>query len=298
MRTVPTRRQFLTSTVGVVGASYLGAHGLFADTTAKGLVNRHQESAEAGAAVLSAGGNAVDAAVAAALVAGVVAVPSTGIGGYGGHMVIAQPDGKVTAIDFNSSAPTAAKPDMFAIDEKGVVKGAANMFGWLAAGVPSVLAGLQLALDRFGTRKFGELAKPAIAFARDGFPVSKGLATAIRNASARFSKDPGSAKLFLVKGEPLGEGATFCNADLADMLQTLAERGRVDTFYKGDIADKIAAAFRKNGGLVTADDLAAYQPVEIAPLTLDWRGHTIHTPPPTAGGLTVLQALATLKAIG
>src|SRR5262249_59426882 len=119
----------------------------------------------------------------------------------------------------------------------------------------------------------------------------------MRNASARFSKDPGSAKLFLVKGEPLGEGATFCNADLADMLQTLAERGRVDTFYKGDIADKIAAAFRKNGGLVTADDLAAYQPVGIAPLTLDWRGHTIHTPPPTARGLTVPPALATLNAI-
>src|SRR5262245_43664629 len=109
MWTVPTRRQFLTSTVGVVGASHLGAHALFADANAKGLVNGHKESAEAGKAVLAAGGNAVDAAVAAALVAGVVAVPSTGIGGYGGHMVIARPDGKITAIDFNSMAPAAAR---------------------------------------------------------------------------------------------------------------------------------------------------------------------------------------------
>src|SRR5439155_24897410 len=95
----------------------------------------------------------------------------------------------------------------------------------------------------------------------------------------------------------LAEGATFRNPDLADMLQMLAEKGRVDAFYKGTIADKIAAAFRKNDGLVTAEDLAAYKAVEVTPLSLDWRGFTIYTPPPTAGGLTVLQALADLKAL-
>src|SRR5205823_14885474 len=85
--------------------------------------------------------------------------------------------------------------------------------------------------------------------------------------------------------------------DLAAMLQKLADSGRVDAFYRGDVAERIAAAFKKNGGLVTAADLAAYKPAEVTPLSLDWRGYTIHTPPPTAGALTVLQALATLKAL-
>ena len=253
---------------------------------------------KAGHAVLAAGGNAVDAVVAAALVAGVVAVPSTGIGGYGGHLVVARPGGKVTAIDFNSTAPAAAKPDMFPADEKGAVKGNVNTHGWLAAGVPGVLAGLQLALDKFGTKKLPELVRPAIRHARDGFAVSKSLAASIKTARGRFARDPGSGKLFLCNGEPLKDGERFRNPDLADMLQGLADRGRVDDFYQGKIADRIAAAFRKHGGLVTAKDLADYRAVEVAPLSLEWQGYTVHTPPPTAGGLTVLQALATLKALG
>jgi gamma-glutamyltranspeptidase / glutathione hydrolase len=248
--------------------------------------------------VLAAGGNAVDAMVTAALVAGVVALPSTGIGGYGGHVTIGKPDGTVFAIDFNSTAPAAARPEMFATDEKGAVKGRANAHGWLAAGVPGVLAGLQLALDTFGTKKFPEVVKPAITCARNGFPLKKGPATAIKNARGQFEKDAGSAKLFLKNGEPLAEGATFRNPDLAAMLETLADKGRVDDFYTGGIARKIAAAFKRNGGLVTAADLAAYKPVAVTPISLEWRGHTIHTPPPTAGGLTVLQALAILKALG
>ena len=140
------------------------------------------------------------------------------------------------------------------------MKDRANTYGWLAAGVPGVLAGLQLALDKFGTKRFAEVVKPAIKYARDGFAVKKrrrGRDQA-RDA-ARLAKDPGSAKLYLKNGEPLAEGETFRNPDLAAMLQKLADKGRVDAFYTGDIAEQIAAAFKKNGGLVTAADLAAYQ---------------------------------------
>ncbi|HKA07535.1 MAG TPA: gamma-glutamyltransferase, partial [Gemmataceae bacterium] len=203
------RRQFLGQSAALA-AGCLVAPAIAADPP-KALVNGQPQAATAGNAVLAAGGNAVDAVVAGALVAGVVAVTSTGIGGYGGHVVIAKPNGKVTAIDFNSTAPAAAKPDMFAVDEKGAVKDKANTFGWLAAGVPGVLAGLQLALDKFGTKKFAELVKPAIRYARGGFPVTKGLATAIKTARERLAKDPGSAKLFFDKGEPLPEGATVRN---------------------------------------------------------------------------------------
>src|SRR5438874_5422282 len=114
-----------------VGAALLsGAAAAAAPAERKGCVVGQPEGARAGMAVLAAGGNAVDAAVAAALVAGVVAVPSCGIGGYGGHLVLGKPTGKVTAIDFNSTAPAAARPDMFPLDEKGTVKGAINTYGW------------------------------------------------------------------------------------------------------------------------------------------------------------------------
>jgi gamma-glutamyltranspeptidase/glutathione hydrolase len=249
--------------------------------------------------VLEAGGNAVDAMVAAALTAGVVAVQSCGIGGYGGHMVIGRPGGaRVVAIDFNSMAPASAAADMFPLDEQGKVKGGVNSTGWLAAGVPGTLAGLQLALDRYGTWKLGRVAEAAIQYAREGFPVSARLAAAIKSSQELLKRDPGLTKLCFVKGQPLAEGERCRNPELADMLQKLADRGSVESFYRGDIAEQIARAFQANSGLVTARDLAGYQARQVEPLTLDWAGHTVYTAPLTAGGLTILQALAVLKALG
>src|SRR5262245_20965492 len=130
-----------------------------ASRAAGGRVEGHPEGAKAGEAVLAAGGNAVDAAVTAALVAGVVSPQNCGVGGYGGHMVVATADGRtVVGIDFNSAAPAAARPDMFPLDAGGKVRDQANMYGWRAAGVPGTLAGLQHALDRYGTRKFAAVA--------------------------------------------------------------------------------------------------------------------------------------------
>lgn len=254
-------------------------------------------AADAGTEVLRAGGNAVDGIVTAALAAAVVSIHNCGIGGYGGHMVIALPSGKVTAIDFNSTAPAAARPDMFPLDEKGQVKGNANFHGWLAAGVPGTLAGMQLALDRYGTRSFREAVQPAIRYARDGFPINTPLATVLRNAAPALRQDPATAALLLENGEPPKEGATHRNPRLAALLQTLADRGRVDPFYRGDIGRQIADAFSRHGGLVTAADMAAYRAREVKPLALDWNGSSIRTAPLTAGGATVLQALAVLKAL-
>lgn len=289
------RREFLAGIPAAASALALPSR---AEETklSRGLVVGQPEAAKAGTAILDAGGNAIDAIVAAALVAGVVAVPSTGIGGYGGHMIVARGNGQTTAIDFNSTAPAAAKPDMF-VDGSGTVKSAIHRHGWLAAGVPGVLAGLQLALDKFGTKSFADLVKPAMRFARDGFAVRKSLANAIRAAQKQFAADPGSRKLFFHGGRPLADGDRFRNPDLADMLSELAGQGRVDDFYRGKIAAKIAAAFRANGGLVTADDLASYRALEVAPHSFTWQSHTILTPPPTSGGLTILQTLGILKAL-
>jgi len=292
------RREFLQFGLGS-GAIVARPQSLWAlAPKADGLVTGHAEGAEAGNAVLANGGNAIDAIVAAALVAGVVAVPGTGIAGYGGHLVLAKPDGTVNAIDFNSTAPAAAIADMFHADEQGRVAGNVHLRGWLAAGVPGVLAGLQLALDKHGSKRFPDLVKPAIRFAKDGFAVKKNLAAAIAAASKQFEKDSGSSKLFLKNGKPLAEGETFRNPDLAALLEQLAEKGRVDDFYTGKTAAKIAAAFKANGGLVTEADLASYRAVEVKPLTTAWGEAAIHTPPPTSAGLTAIQAITTLRALG
>jgi gamma-glutamyltranspeptidase / glutathione hydrolase len=305
------RREFLSYSGGALAA--VAARQTFCanpSSKQRGLVVGLTEANEAGNAVLADGGNAVDAIIAGALVAGVVAVSRCGIGGYGGHMIIGLPrgegdspifaskqekigtvPGRVTCIDFNSEAPAAARPDMFPVDAKGNVKGNINSTGWLAAGVPGTMAGLQLALEKYGSKPFAQLVQPAIRYAREGFPMNfiRGL--------PYMRQDPGSAKLFFPGGKPLVKGKNYRNPDLADLLQKLAEKGSVDDFYHGEIARQIASAFQKNGGLVTERDLANYRALEVPPLDLEWRGHTIVTAPLTAGGLTILQTIATLKAM-
>lgn len=268
------------------------------DRWANGAVVGENTGMKVGLRVLADGGNAIDGAVAAALAACVSVPARTGIGGYGGHMIIGLSGGKkVTAIDFNTTAPAAARADMFPRDSKGTVKDKANFYGWKAAGVPGVLAGLQLALDRYGTRSFRELVQPTVKLANEGFVINKVFANTLRGGTPRFVKDPGSAKLYLKDGKPLREGDTLRNPDLARMLTTLAERNSVDSFYRGDIAQRIADAFQKNGGLVTVKDLADYHAREVEPLRFELNGHVVYTAPLTAGGLTTLEALSILKAL-
>jgi gamma-glutamyltranspeptidase/glutathione hydrolase len=298
MTTRFNRRSFLAITAAALsGLTARRNLGAASNETGHGLVVGQREGAAAGMEVLAEGGNAVDAIVAAALVAGVVAVSKCGIGGYGGHMTIGLPSGTLTSIDFNSEAPKAARPDMFPLDRNGHVKGNANMYGWLASGVPGTLAGLQMALDKYGSKPLARLVRPAIRYARDGFPVDSTLKFWLTPSEGNLRRDSASARLFFRNGKPLAKGDKFRNPDLADLLERLAEKGSVEDFYRGEIGRQIAAAFKKNGGIVTADDMASYRPIETPPLAIDWRGHTIATAPLTAGGLTVLQAIATLKAL-
>ncbi|AMY09502.1 Gamma-glutamyltranspeptidase precursor [Luteitalea pratensis] len=159
-----SRRNLLRLTGGViVGAAMKPTTVVNAQQTptGQGLVIGQPEAARVGQDVLDAGGNAVDAAVAAGLAAGVAAIGACGIGGYGGHVVIAL-GGKVTAIDFDTAAPHAARPDMFPLDENGAVRDGRNVRGWLSAGVPGTLAGLYLAADRYATLPFSTLLEPLL----------------------------------------------------------------------------------------------------------------------------------------
>jgi len=246
--------------------------------------------------VFAEGGNVFDAVVAGGLAAAIASPYQFGIGGYGGCATLATAGGKrITSVDFNTVAPAAFKPDIF--QAKGNQQPTRNDFGWLATGVPGILAGLQWLLDHCGTRKLDELVQPAIRLARDGVPVDDKLADALRLAAKELGRDSASKKLYFAGDRPLKTGEHLRNPQLADLLATLAKRNLVESFYQGDIAQTIADAFKKNGGLVTAQDLRNYRAREVAPLSLRWNDLTLHTAPLTAGGLTVLQALRTLQAL-
>jgi gamma-glutamyltranspeptidase/glutathione hydrolase len=294
-----TRRRVLQLAGAGAAAGWWRRQGLSAPTRRgepRGRVIGEPTAEKIGEQVLADGGNAFDAMVAAALAAAVAAPNQTGIGGYGGCATLALAGTrKFVSLDFNSMAPGQARADMFQPGTDGKV--ASKNHGWRAAGVPGILAGLQLLIDRHGTRKFGELVQPAIRLARDGFVVTSSLAGAIKAAAAQFSSDAGSRKLYFRDGEPIRAGERFRNLELADMLTTLAQRGSVDSFYRGDIAGRIADAFQKNGGLVTADDMALYEAREVSPLSVHCGGCAIHTAPLATGGLTVLQVLQTLEAL-
>jgi gamma-glutamyltranspeptidase/glutathione hydrolase len=251
-----------------------------------------------GAKILADGGNAVDALIATALAGAITQPHQTGIGGYAAHGIFATAGGgRIAALDANTVAPAAFTRDIFKPDAKGLVPGGKNDHGWLASGVPGVIAGLKLALDEFGTMSFADVLAPSIKLARDGFPLSDALAARIAASRASFAKDIGTARLFFPGGAAPVAGALFKNPALAEVLTTLAKANSIEPFYRGDVAQRIAEGFAKNGGLVTAGDLASYQARIFKPLQLTWGEHTIHTPPLTCGGLTVLQMLAILKAM-
>jgi gamma-glutamyltranspeptidase / glutathione hydrolase len=251
-----------------------------------------------GARILAEGGNAFDALVATALAGAIMNPQQTGVGGYATHAMLAYDGGrKIVALDANSIAPAAMGADTFKPGADGKVPGRINEFGWLATGVPGLIAGLHLVVQKFGTRPFSEALRPAIGLLRDGFPVSAGVASAVKGSAAELRKDPGSQKIYLPGGNPLPAGAIYRNPELADLLATLAQANSVEPFYRGDIAQRIAEGFQKNGGLVTTQDLAAYQARLVEPFALPWGEHVIHTCPLPCGGLSTLQMLAAMRAM-
>ncbi len=300
---ISSRREFLCTIAGglLIGSSTtLGSQqGGSTDTRSRGSIDGHPVARQVGLKVFADGGNAIDATVAAALTAAVVAPYQCGIAGYGGHMTIASAgQKKVVSIDFNTAAPASASPDMFPTDDDGSVKGSVNQYGWLASGVPGTLAGLQLSLDRYGSRPLGELMQPAIQYSRDGIIVDRWLAIRCKQSAPQLARDPAAARLYLPGGKPLEQGDRLKNPETAELLQSLADRGTVDSFYRGDVAQQIADAFKAGGGLVTARDMAAYRAREVEPITLSWGGHTICTAPLTAGGTTVLETLSFFRELG
>ena len=261
------------------------------------VVAQEARAARIGLDVLERGGNAVDAAVATGF-ALAVSYPRAGNIGGGGFMVIHLAEGQHDiAIDYRETAPAATTRETF-LDAQGAADPRKSRDFGLAIGVPGTVAGLALAHRKFGSGKFtlAELIAPAAALAREGFPVEDDIADSLPHAQARLSRWPSSVRIFLRQdGSALAPGDRLVQADLADTLEAIAREGP-RAFYEGPIAEKIAAAVRAAGGLMTLDDLKGYRAVERPVVRGRYRGYDlVSMPPPSSGGVLLAAMLNVLE---
>lgn len=250
-----------------------------------------------GVDILRRGGNAVDAAVAVGF-ALAVTLPRAGNLGGGGFMLVHLADRKETvAIDYRETAPAAATRSMF-LDESGEPDPRKSRSNALAVGVPGTVAGLALAHRSYGSGKFTlhELIAPAIALARDGIPVDDDLADSLPRAQPRLVRWPAAARIFLREdGTALGRGDRLVQHDLARSLEAIARDGP-DAFYRGAIAERIVAAVRDAGGIMTMNDFADYRAIVRQPVRGTYHGYeVVSMPPPSSGGVHLIQMLNILE---
>ena len=261
----------------------------------------HPAAAAAGARILAAGGNAIDAAAAVQFALNVVEPQSSGIGG-GFMLVHLARSGETFIVDSRERAPAAASADMFAPDGLAMPFPLASTSG-VAVGVPGTLRGVDTAVRRWGTKTLADTLAPAIALAERGFRVNRFLAADIANDGGRTQLHPETAAIFRPGGVPLAEGDWLVQPDLAKTLKLIAARG-ADAFYRGTLAKAIVQAQQRTHselgdagqGRMTLADLKHYQVAIRAPLIGHYRGWTLAgMPPPSSGGLAVMQMLQLLE---
>ena len=261
------------------------------------VVSQEATASRIGVDVLKRGGNAVDAAVAAAF-ALAVTLPRAGNLGGGGFMLVHQEKERRTiAIDYRETAPAGASADMF-LDAKGAADPRKSRDTGLAVGTPGTVAGLALAHARYGSGRFSlaQLIAPAIALAHDGIPVEGDLADSLPGGALRFAPYPAARAIFEhADGTVLARGETLVQRDLAATLGAIATQGAAG-FYTGPVAEKLVAGVQAAGGRLTLDDLAAYAAIERPVVHGVYRGHVIASmPPPSSGGVHVIEILNILE---
>jgi gamma-glutamyltranspeptidase / glutathione hydrolase len=279
----------------LIGASAVAAGGAAvpAVEAEHGMVVSAQHYAsEVGAGILAQGGNAIDAAVAVGYALAVVDPCCGNIGG-GGLMTIHLKDGRDTFINFRETAPAAASAPMY-LDAAGQPISELSRSGYLAAGVPGTVMGLERAAQEYGRLARRALLAPAIALARDGYVLSRADADILDGK--RFAKDPVAAKIFLRPGGArLEPGDRLVQTDLAATLEAIEQQGS-DAFYRGPIPIAVEKASGESGGILTARDFADYTVTEGPPLTCSYRGyHIVSAPPPSSGGTTICEILNILE---
>jgi gamma-glutamyltranspeptidase/glutathione hydrolase len=253
------------------------------------VVSAHRLASEIGVAELRSGGNAVDAAIATAY-ALAVTFPEAGNLGGGGFMLIRMADGRETFVDFRETAPAAATRTMF-LDESGAPVPLLSTRGYLSAGIPGTVAGLELARAAYGTRPRAKLVGPAIELAARGFVLDQGDAEFLAEGEVDFLKDAPASAIFLKNGKPYVAGERLVQKDLAHMLRIIAKDG-ADGFYRGEPARLMVEASRKGAGVFSLSDFERYRAVERKPLECTYRGYrVISAPPPSSGGVVLCESL-------
>ncbi|MBL6807669.1 MAG: gamma-glutamyltransferase, partial [Pseudomonadales bacterium] len=258
------------------------------------VVSQNALASEAGVQALRDGGNAIDAAVATAFALAVTHPTAGNIGG-GGFLIHRTADGQALTYDFREKAPAAAHPEMW-LDADGNYDDEKHHSSHLAVGVPGTVAGLFAAWEDAGTLPWARLLAPAIALAREGFTVTHGLAKSLNTTGMRrFEPYPASVAQFTNEGAPFVAGDTLVQSELAATLERIAKAGPKG-FYEGKTADLLVAEMAANGGIITHDDLKAYEAVRRAPILGTYRGYEIISmPPPSSGGVTMVQMLNVLE---
>ncbi|MEM9621338.1 MAG: gamma-glutamyltransferase [Pseudomonadota bacterium] len=268
-------------------AAQFSEHGMVA--------SRSSWASQVGADILARGGNAVDAAVAVGF-ALAVTYPSAGNLGGGGFMVIRLADGTQITNDHREKAPLAATRDMY-LDADGEVIDGLSTRSHLAVGVPGSVAGLLDVLERYGTMSRAQVLDPAIRLAARGIRLDRDLARQFARRIKDFQPYPASMAVFSRNGEAWSEGDVFKQADLAATLRRIKKSGKAG-FYTGKTADLLVAEMQQHDGLITHEDLLAYESKWREPVTGTYRGYDIVSmPPPSSGGVLLLQMLNMLESL-
>ncbi len=255
------------------------------------VVSVHELASRAGVEIMQAGGNAIDAAVATGFALAVVHPPAGNIGG-GGFMLIRMADGKTHFLDYREKAPAAATPNLY-LDAQGNVVEGASEYGYKAIGVPGSVAGMVYAEQKYGRLTLQKVMAPAIRLARGGYALSWDEARDFRR-DRHLGQYPESRRIFQRDGNFYQPGEIFRQPDLARTLERIA--AKPDDFYHGSLANELAAALQKGGGLITADDLAHYEVKEREPIRGTYRGYeVISAPPPSSGGTVLVESLNILE---
>ncbi|HEX4912314.1 MAG TPA: gamma-glutamyltransferase, partial [Vicinamibacterales bacterium] len=256
----------------------VGRHGMIA--TSQSLASA------AGLRVLQEGGNAIDAAVTAAAVLAVVEPSMNGIGGDLLAIVYDAKTKKVYGLDSTGRSAYAATPEEFA--KRGIKDMPGR--GVLTVDVPGVIEGWHQLLTRFGTISLAKAMAPAIAIAKDGFPVAELMADEWQDNLKTLSSDPATAATFLPDGKPMKQGDIFANPRLARSMEVIAKEGR-DAFYKGSIARAIVNDIKQRNGLLDMRDFAEHKADWVEPIAVNYRGYDVLEMPPSTQGFVALEML-------